>query len=252
MISTGNSDLCHLSCSRPSHLTQFRENVRRALDLLISLPNILIAVVSPPDPSLIQAALHRPVSCQLLTRTLCPCVTAGAAKSRPEFLADLEAYRAELLRLTSAREYRGRDNARLILLTALHHLQLPPDRGLNLRLLGLPPLSLLPDLSYLAPDCFHPSQKLHAKSNYSIINHINHNNSDIHKLLIITQPFYAVPLTMLTCFYKNFQWRDYSGITSSSQTLHQSVGMKVCGVPPGQSKTSERTRGAGADTRHSE
>ena len=166
MISSGNTDLCHLSCSRPAHLAQFRENVRRALDLLIEIPNILIAVVSPPDPSLIQAALHRPVSCQLLTRTLCPCVTSGAAKSRAEFLADLESYRAELLSLTSASQYRGRDNARLLLLTALHSLNLPPDQGLNLRLLGLPPLSLLPDLSYLAPDCFHPSQKLHSKSNY--------------------------------------------------------------------------------------
>ena len=169
MISTGNTDLCHLSCSRPDHLAQFRENVRRALDLLIELPNILIALTSPPDPSLIQSALHRPVSCQLLTRALCPCVTAGAAKSRAEFLADLGAYRAELLSLASASEYRGRDNARVLLLTALHSLHLPPDRGLNLRLLGLPPLSLLPDLSYLAPDCFHPSQKLHSKSNYSLI-----------------------------------------------------------------------------------
>ena len=146
MISSGNTDLCHLSCSRPSHLAQFRENVRRALDILIEIPNILIAVVSPPDPSLIQAALHRPVSCQLLTRTLCPCVTSGAAKSRAEFLADLQSYRAELLSLTSASQYRGRDNARLLLLTALHSLQLPPDQGLNLRLergLGRAP-SLVP------------------------------------------------------------------------------------------------------------
>ena len=32
---------------------------------------------------------------------------------------------------------------------------------------GLPKLALLPDMSYLAPDCFHPSQKLHAKSKFS-------------------------------------------------------------------------------------
>ena len=165
MISAGNTDLCHLSCSRPAHHQQFQENVRRALDVLIELPNILIAVVSPPDPSLIQAALHRPVSCQLLTRTLCPCVTSGSAKSRAEFLSDLQSYRASLLSLTSQSTYRDRDNARVILLTALHGLTLPPDQGLNLQLLGLPPLSLLPDLSYLAPDCFHPSQKLHSKSN---------------------------------------------------------------------------------------
>ena len=34
---------------------------------------------------------------------------------------------------------------------------------------GLPKLALLPDMSYLAPDCFHPSQKLHAKSKHQIL-----------------------------------------------------------------------------------
>ena len=167
ILSSGSSDLCHLSCSNPSHQAQFRENVRRALDVLIEIPNILIAVVSPPDPSVIQSALHRPVSCQVLTRTLCPCVTSGAAKSRTDFLSDLQGYRSALLSLTSSSTYRDRDNARVILLTALHGLELPPDRGLDFQVLGLPALSLLPDLSYLAPDCFHPSQKLHSKSKIS-------------------------------------------------------------------------------------
>lgn len=49
-------------------------------------------------------------------------------------------------------------------MTGLHHLTFPADKGLNLNVPGLPPVSLLPDLSYLAPNCFHPSQKLHAKS----------------------------------------------------------------------------------------
>ena len=164
MLSSGSGDLCHLSCSSSSHRLQFRDNVRRALDVLIEIPNILIAIVSPPDPSIIQSALHRPVSCQVLTRSLCPCVTSGAAKSRAEFLSDLQTYRADLLSLASSATSRGRDNAGILFLTALHSLQLPPDHGLNLQVPGLPSLSILPDLSYLAPDCFHPSQKLHAKS----------------------------------------------------------------------------------------
>ena len=102
MVSSGSADLCHLSCTTSTHRIQFRENLRRALDVLIEVPNILIAVVSPPDPSIIQSALHRPVSCQVLTRSLCPCVTSGAAKSRTEFLSDLQAYRADLLSLTSS------------------------------------------------------------------------------------------------------------------------------------------------------
>ena len=59
----------------------------------------------------------------------------------------------------------------VILLTGLHHLSLPADEGLHFSVPGLPPVSLLPDLSYLAPNCFHPSQKLHSKSkNYSLNN----------------------------------------------------------------------------------
>ena len=49
-------------------------------------------------------------------------------------------------------------------MSALEELSLPGDPGLSLGVPGLPRLALLPDLSYLAPDCFHPSQKLHATS----------------------------------------------------------------------------------------
>ena len=52
----------------------------------------------------------------------------------------------------------------VMLLTGLHSLTLPPDEALNLQVPGLPAVSFLPDLSYLAPNCFHPSQKLHSKS----------------------------------------------------------------------------------------
>ena len=52
----------------------------------------------------------------------------------------------------------------VLLLTGLDDLSLPSDADLGVQVPGLPPVSLLPDLSYLAPNCFHPSQKLHAKS----------------------------------------------------------------------------------------
>ena len=52
----------------------------------------------------------------------------------------------------------------VLLLTGLDDLTLPSDADLGVQVPGLPPVSLLPDLSYLAPNCFHPSQKLHAKS----------------------------------------------------------------------------------------
>ena len=121
----------------------------------------------------------RPVSCQLLTRSLCPCVTSNTAKPRSEFLSDLASLRAGLRRGVSSPAYQDRMNAGggtdtiilytnfilgVLLLTGLHDLSLPSDAELGVQVAGLPPVSLLPDLSYLSPNCFHPSQKLHAKS----------------------------------------------------------------------------------------
>ena len=85
-IAAGHSDLCRLSC-RPGHTPeQFLSNVEAALDILISLPHILISLVSPMDPSLVAGALHRPLSCQLFARQLCPCVAGPEAQPRAEFL----------------------------------------------------------------------------------------------------------------------------------------------------------------------
>ena len=85
-IAAGHSDLCRLSC-RPGHTPdQFLSNVEAALDILITLPHILISLVSPMDPSLVAGALHRPLSCQIFARQLCPCVAGPEAQPRAEFL----------------------------------------------------------------------------------------------------------------------------------------------------------------------
>ena len=111
IVSTGSNDLCTSSCNDQTSLFQVASNLRRALDVLMQLPNILIAVVSPPDPSIIQSALHRPVTCQVLTRSLCPCVTANNAKSRTEFLKDVALVRSSLQSVTSSPQYQGNMNA---------------------------------------------------------------------------------------------------------------------------------------------
>ena len=81
-LAAGHSDLCRLSC-RPGHRAeQFLRNVEAALDILVTLPNVLISVVSPMDPSLVAGALHRPLTCQLFARQLCPCVASAEAPPR--------------------------------------------------------------------------------------------------------------------------------------------------------------------------
>ena len=163
-LAAGHSDLCRLSC-RPGHAAhQFLRNVEAALDILVALPNVLISLVSPMDPSLSAGALHRPLSCQLFARQLCPCVAGTEAKPRTDFLLDLAEYRRGLATLVASPRYREATNALVVLQPALEGLQLPRDESLAVQVAGLPRLALLPDMSYLAPDCFHPSQKLHAKS----------------------------------------------------------------------------------------
>ena len=69
-VAAGHSDLCRLSCRPGHHVSQFVRNVAAALDTLVRLPNVLISVVSPMDPSLVAGALHRPLSCQVCTSHL--------------------------------------------------------------------------------------------------------------------------------------------------------------------------------------
>ena len=46
-LSSGHRDLCHLSCKSGNTQQSFVENVKEALDILFTLPNIIIQVISP-------------------------------------------------------------------------------------------------------------------------------------------------------------------------------------------------------------
>ena len=54
----------------------------------------------------------------------------------------------------------SREDMTVLLQTGVESLSLPRDEAVNL--LGV---KVLPDITYLAPDCLHPSQKLHALGN---------------------------------------------------------------------------------------
>ena len=86
--------------------------------------------------------------------------------------------------LVKSGRYNSRIDSAVILLQSLHNLQLPIDKGLGLKLGVLPKISLLPDLSYLAPNCFHPSQKLHSKSNSPLYS-FHHTKLSISVTLIV-------------------------------------------------------------------
>jgi len=160
-VMVGANDMCQLSCNVDNSEDVFENNMRTALDILYQLPRVLVAVVSVPDVSEIQSALHRPLVCQKIVRELCPCVAGSNAIQRKQFLTVLEKYRDRLENLKSSGRYSSREDAAVIVLRSLENLHLPKDKSLKVQIPVLD-INLFPDLSYLAPDCFHPSQKLNA------------------------------------------------------------------------------------------
>ena len=46
-LSSGQTDLCDLSCKSGATDQDFVQNIKQALDILFTLPNIIIQVVSP-------------------------------------------------------------------------------------------------------------------------------------------------------------------------------------------------------------
>ena len=90
--------------------------------------------------------------------------------------------------LVNSGRYTSRIDSAVVLLTSLHNLKLPIDQGLGLKLGVLPKISLLPDLSYLAPNCFHPSQKFHSKSNSTLYS-FHHTKLSISVTLTVWNSF---------------------------------------------------------------
>ena len=46
-LSSGHRDLCQLSCKAENTQQDFVQNVKKALDILFTIPNIIIQVISP-------------------------------------------------------------------------------------------------------------------------------------------------------------------------------------------------------------
>ncbi len=135
-------------------------------------------VTSSSDPSFVMEALHRPVACHLATKVLCPCVDGSTAMGRQKMRETVDLFRQELRDLVrmgppqykhvldatsslvqvESGRYEGYDDFAVLLQPGLHDLRLP--KAANETILG----HSLPDLSYLAPNCLYPSQKMQALS----------------------------------------------------------------------------------------
>ena len=110
------------------------------------------------DPTLVMEAFHRPLVCHLASKVLCPCVDGPNNIGRAHMLKTMEEYHQALRDLIEQEKYDTYEDFAVVVQPGLTDLKLPKN---FVTFLGLHK-SFLPDLSYLASDCFHPSQKLQA------------------------------------------------------------------------------------------
>jgi phospholipase B1 len=147
------------------------QNIRRALDVLhANLPRTFVNLVPITDVAMSLGLVDKPRVCQLTHFNECPCLfdegifTTGRI-SGDEARALTEGYRLGLEQLVASGRYDTRQDFTVVIQPALMDAALPkvfrPAFG-----------RLLPDISFLAPDCFHFSQALHALMARSVWNNL--------------------------------------------------------------------------------
>ena len=107
--------------------------------------------------------LDKPIYCYPLHWYLCPCLfdpKFSMKLSKPQMKRVLSSYMSELTSLIATGRYETTTDFTVVVQPSLVNGLLPRQWNDLYK-------ARLPDLSYLAPDCFHFSQKLHALGMYS-------------------------------------------------------------------------------------
>ncbi|XP_014448628.1 phospholipase B1, membrane-associated [Tupaia chinensis] len=156
-VMIGNNDLCdYCSDSNVHSAANFIANLRQALDMLFAqVPRTLVNVVEFIDPivmrQMFQGNEDRCPSWQ--AGLLCNCVLTPWDNS-PELArlqALAQAYRRNIRQLVSSSRYQTKDDFAVVLQPFTHTIQLPVQEN------GIP------DATFFAPDCIHPSERFHAQ-----------------------------------------------------------------------------------------
>ncbi|KAM4041884.1 phospholipase B1, membrane-associated isoform 2-T2 [Anomaloglossus baeobatrachus] len=156
-IFIGANDLC-ASCtdSNVFSASTYTNNIRRALDILhAQVPRAFVNLVEVMDIiPLREAVLDDRVSCPtLLTSMMCPCLLSVLANSQEfAFIENMNsAYQLSLRDFVNSGRYDTKDDFTVVLQPFFRHTKIPHISTGE------------PDVSYLAPDCFHLSQKAHSQ-----------------------------------------------------------------------------------------
>ncbi|XP_068135752.1 phospholipase B1, membrane-associated-like isoform X2 [Hyperolius riggenbachi] len=153
----GANDLCS-SCtdSNVFSAVSYTNNIKEALDMLHKeVPRAFVNLVEVLDIiPLRDGVMDNRVNCPtVLTMMLCRCLLGAAVNSTElQLVKDTNlAYQKNLQLLIDSGRYDTKEDFTVVLQPFFRHTQIP----------YLP--TGIPDVSYLAPDCFHISQKGHAQ-----------------------------------------------------------------------------------------
>ncbi|XP_023322665.1 phospholipase B1, membrane-associated [Eurytemora carolleeae] len=144
-------------------------NIRRALDYLYRhLPRTFVNLVPMADVTLTLDLVNKPGYCYLLHWYFCPCLfddIFSKRMSKWQMKTQLRHYMNKIEHLINMGMYDNRDDFTVVIQPSLVNGIIPKkyDRVFKRK---------VPDLSYLAPDCFHFSQKLHALVSRSLWNNL--------------------------------------------------------------------------------
>jgi len=173
-ILIGGNDLCSKSCvstlqalglSRRVKVEprDFERNVRKTLDILArDLPRTFVVLMSPIDVTIALDIVNKPKTCVLSHLYECPCLFGNedqGGKRRVKWL--VESYRKIAKQLSFQSQY-NRDDFTVEYLPTLE-IDLP-----EVRVGG----RSVPDLSLLAPDCFHFMKELHGRLGRNLWNNL--------------------------------------------------------------------------------
>ena len=154
-IIIGHNDLCSVVCNRPDFqaLTE-TSNVAEALDILYHhLPRAFVNLMPITDVSLLFDLKNLPLFCHFIRKWLCPCLFSPLQSGRfdkEKTQAWLDTDAEGLDRLVASGRYDTKDDFTVVIQPTLIQGSLPQLRNGNI------------DLNFLAPDCFHFSQRTHA------------------------------------------------------------------------------------------
>ncbi|XP_065341337.1 phospholipase B1, membrane-associated-like [Cloeon dipterum] len=163
----GTNDLCSDYCYNPSQgADTHMKNLQKTLDYLYEhVPKAFVNLVSAPYIPSYAKMRDLPNLCLSILPIVCSCLFGGneAEKLRNVTLMTRQFQRVEQM-LVESKRYDGRDDFALEFQPTYQDILFPSVRLNN----GL----LTTDYSYLAVDCFHFSQKLHAVAANTLWNNL--------------------------------------------------------------------------------